>query len=134
MDCTTPGSSVLCYLPEFAQIHVLSNHLILSAAPPLLFNPSQHQRFPNELALCIRGPKYWSFRISISPSNEYSRLICFKVDWFDLLAVLGTPKSLLQHHGWKASVLQFSHIHTRLQENHNFDYVDLCWQSDVSTF
>ena len=119
----------------FLQSVMASNHLILS--PPLLFVPSifpSIRVFSNESVLHIRWPKYWSFSFSISPSNEYSRLICFKVDWFDLLAVLGTPKSLLQHHGWKASVLQFSHIHTRLQENHNFDYVDLCWQSDVSTF
>ena len=55
--------------------------------------------FSNELALCIKWPKYWSFSFSTSPSNEYSGLISFKIDWFDLLAVQGTPKSLLQHHG-----------------------------------
>ena len=60
--------------------------------------------FSNELALCIRWPKYWSFSFSISPSNEYSGLISFRIDWFDLLAVQGTVKSLLQHHRSKASI------------------------------
>ena len=64
--------------------------------------------FSNELVLCIRWPKYWSFSFSISPSNEYSGLISFRIDWFDLLAVQGTLKSLLQHHSSKASVLQCS--------------------------
>ena len=85
-----------------------SNHLILCC--PLLLLPSI---FPsirvssNELALHIRWPKYWSFNFSISPSNEYS-LVSFRIDWFDLLAVQGTLKSLLQHHNLKASVLQCS--------------------------
>ena len=81
-----------------------SNHLILCR--PLLLLPSifpSIRVFSNELALCIRWPKYWSF--IISPSNEYSGLISFKIDWFDLLAVQGTVKSLLQHHSWKASIL-----------------------------
>ena len=64
--------------------------------------------FSNELALCIRWPKYWSFSFSISPSNEYSGLISFRIDWFDLLAVQGTLKSLLQHHSSKASILRCS--------------------------
>ena len=62
----------------------------------------------NELALCITWPKYWSFSFSLSPPNEYSGLISFRIDWFDLLAVQGTLKSLLQHHNLKASVLQCS--------------------------
>ena len=61
--------------------------------------------FFNESTLLIRWPKYWSFSLSISPSNEYSGLISFRIDWFDLPAVQGTLKSLLQHHSWKASVL-----------------------------
>ena len=64
--------------------------------------------FSHESVLCIRWPKYWSFSFSISPSNEYSRWISFRIDWFDLLAVQGTLKSLLQHHSSKASVLRFS--------------------------
>ena len=76
----------------------------LSPSPPA-FNLSQNQDLSNESALCIRWPKYWSFSFSISSSNEYSGLISFTVDWFDLLAVLGTLKSLLQHHRSKASIL-----------------------------
>ena len=86
-----------------------SNHLILCC--PLLFLPSifpSIRVFSNELALHIRWPKYWSFSFSISPSNEYSGLISFKIDWFDLCAVQVTLKSLLQHHSLKASVLQHS--------------------------
>ena len=64
--------------------------------------------FSNESALCIRWPKYWSFSLNISPSNEYSGLISFRIDWLDLLAVQGTHKSLLQHHSSKASILQCS--------------------------
>ena len=95
-----------------------SNHLILCR--PLLLLPSvfpSMRAFSTELALCIKWPKYWSF--SISPSNEYSGLISFRIDWFDLLAVQGTLKSLLQHHSLKASFLccsaffmvQLSHLH-----------------------
>ena len=84
-----------------------SNHFIL--CHPLLFLPSIFPRirvFSNKLTLHIRWPKYWSF--SISPSNEYSGLISFRIDWFDLLAVQSTLKSLLQHHSSKASIFQCS--------------------------
>ena len=83
-----------------------SNHLIL--CHPLLLLPSivpSIRVFSNESALYIRWPKYWSFSFNISPSNEYSGLISFKMDWLDLLAVQGTLKSLLQHHSSKASIL-----------------------------
>ena len=86
-----------------------SNHLIFCC--PLLLLPSifpSIRVFSNESALRIRQPKYWSFSISISPSNEYSGLVSFRMDWFDLLAVQGTLKSLLQHHSSKASILQCS--------------------------
>ena len=86
-----------------------SKHLILYF--PLLLLPSifpSIKVFSNESALCIRLPKYQSFSFSISPSNEYSGLISFRIDWFDLLAVQGTLKSLLQHHNCKASILQCS--------------------------
>ena len=86
-----------------------SNHLILCR--PLLLLPSispSIRVFSNESALCIRWPKYWSFSFSISPFNKYSGLISFRMDWFDLLAVQGTLKSLLQHHSSKASILQCS--------------------------
>ena len=88
---------------------MLSNHLILCR--PLLLLPSifsSNRVLLNESALRIRRPKYWSFSFSISPSNEYSGLISFRMDWLDLLAVQGTLKSLLQHHSSKASVLQCS--------------------------
>ena len=86
-----------------------SNHLILCRY--LLLLPSilpSIRIFSNESILCIRWPKYWSFSFSISPSNEYSGLISFRMDWFDLLAVQGTLKSLLQHHSSKPSILQQS--------------------------
>ena len=83
-----------------------SNHLNL--CHPLLLLPSVFPSirfFSNELVLCIRWPKYWSFSFSISPSNEYSGLLSFRIDWLDLLAVQGFLKSLLQHHSSKASIL-----------------------------
>ena len=86
-----------------------SSHLILCC--PLLLLPSiflSIRVFSNESALCIRWPKYWSFSFSICPPSEYSGLIYFRIDWFDLLAVQGTLKSLLQHHSSKASILQHS--------------------------
>ena len=90
-----------------------SNHLIL--CHPLLLLPSifpSIRVFSNESALCIRWPKYWSFSFNISPSNEYSGLISFRMDWLDLLAVQGTLQSLLQHHSSKASTLQRSAFFT----------------------
>ena len=84
-----------------------SNHLILCHPPLLLPSIFPSIRvFSNESALHIRWPKYWSFSFSISPSNEYSGLISFRIDSFDLLAVQGTLKSLLQHHSSKASILR----------------------------
>ena len=107
-----------------------SNRLIL--CHPLLLLPSIFPRIrdsANESVLCIRWPKYWSFSFSISPSNEYSGLICFRIDWFDLLAVQWTLKSLLQHHSSKASILQcsaffivqLSHFTHDYWKNHSFD-------------
>ena len=84
-----------------------SNHLILCSPLLLLHSIFPSIRvFSNELALHIRWPKYWSFSFSISPSNEYSGLISFRIDWLDLLAVQGTLKSLLQHHNPQASILR----------------------------
>ena len=106
MDYSMPALSVHHQLPEFTQTHVHRVHLILCL--PLLLLPSifpSIRVFPNELTLRIRWPKYWSFNFSISPSNEYSGLISFRIDWFDLFAVQGTLKSLLQHYSLKASIL-----------------------------
>ena len=84
-----------------------SNHLILCRPLLLLLSVFPSIRvFSSELALRIRWPKYWSFSFSISPCNEYSELISFRIDWFDLLTVQGTLKSLLQHHSSKALILQ----------------------------
>ena len=113
MDSNTPDFPVLHYLPEFAQIHVHWVSDAIQPSHPLLFPFLLPSIFPsirifsNESVFHISWPKYWSFSYSISPSNEYSGLISFKIDWFDLLAVQGTLKSLLQHIS-KASVLQHS--------------------------
>ena len=115
MDCCMQSSSVLHYLTEFAQTHVygvgdaILCHLILCC--PLLLLPSifpSIRVFSDESSLPIRWPNFWSFHFSISPSNEYLGLISFKIDWFDLLVVQGTLKSLLQHHHSKASILGHS--------------------------
>ena len=144
MDCSTPGFPVFHCLPEFAQTHV---HWVSDAiqpshplSRPLLLLPSIFPSimvFSNELALRIRWPKYWSFSFSVSTSSEYSRLISFRIDWFDFFAVLGTVMSLLQHHRSKASIFAaqpslWSNSHIHLLKNRNFDYMDLCPQSDVS--
>ena len=107
-----PGFPVHHQLPEFTQTHVHqvggmpSNHLIL--CHPLLHCLQSFRVFSNESALHIRCPKYWSFNFSISLSNEYSGLISFRIDWFDLPTFQGTLRSLIQHHNSKASVLQCS--------------------------
>ena len=120
-----------------------SNHLILHH--PLLLPSSifpSIRVFSNESVLHIRWPKYWSFSFSICPFNEYLGLISFRMDWFDLLAVQGTLKSLLQHHSSKASILrqsaffmvQLSHLYMTTGKNHSFDSAGLCGQSDISAF
>ena len=111
-----------------------SNHLIL--CHPLLLLPSifpSIRVFSNESVLCITWPKYWRF--SISPSNEYSRLISFRIDWLDLLAVQGTLNNLLQHHNSKASILQLfispfpMPHHLRLTSLHTVSLMDLLFRS-----
>ena len=116
MDFSTPGFPVLSVTNSQSLLKLMSimsvmpsNHLIL--CHPLFF---PHSIFPSirvfsiESVLCIRWPMYWSFSFSISPSNEYSGLISFRMDWLDLLAVQATLKSLLQHHTSKASILSLS--------------------------
>ena len=93
----------------YIELVMQSNHLILCR--PLLLLPSVFPSirvFSNELALCIRWPKFWSLNFSISPSYEYLGLISFRIDWFDLLDVQGTLKSLIQHHSSKVSILWYS--------------------------
>ena len=129
MNCHTPGLPVHHQLLEFTQTHVLES--VIPSSHLILFVPCSSclQSFPasgsfqmGQLFASIRWPKYWSFSISISPSNEYSGLISFRIDWLDLLAVQGTLKSLLQHHCSKASIpwcsafFSNSHIHTWLLE------------------
>ena len=115
-----------------------SNHLIL--CHPLLLPPSifpSIRVFSHESVLCIRWTKYWSFSFNISPSNEYSRLISFRMDWLDLLVVQGTLKSLLQHHSSKPSLPQHCPTLTFIHDywkNRSFDQMDLCQQSNVSAF
>ena len=96
-----------------------SNHLIL-CHPLLLFSSIVTNIFSNERVLCIRRPKYGSFSFNISPSNEYSGLIFFRIDWFDVLAVQGTFKSLLQHHISKAAILWRSAFFLMVQLSHSY--------------
>ena len=118
MKSCMPGLPVHYQLPEstqtmYTELVMPSNHLILCG--PLLFLspiPPSIRVFPNESVLTIRWPKYWSFSFNISPSNEYSGLISFRMDGLDLLAVQGTLKSLLQHHNSKASILWCSAFFT----------------------
>ena len=149
MDCSTPGfpgftiSWNLLKLMSTESV-MPSNHLIL--CHPLLLLPSvfpSSRVFSNESVLCIRWPKDWSFSFSISPSKVYSGLISFRIDWFDLLEVQGTLRSILQHHSSKASILWCSAffmvqlLHPSIHDywkNHRFDQTDLCWQSNVSAF
>ena len=124
------------------QLVIPSNHLTLCC--PLLLPPSVFPSirvFSNESVLRIKWPKYWSFSFNISPSNEYSGLTSFRMDWLDLLAVQGTLKSLLQHHSSKASMLRHSVEESPTLtskhdywKNHSLDLMDLCWQSNVSAF
>ena len=112
INCSMPGFPVLTIsrgLLKLMSIELVmpSNHLILFCPLLLLASIFPSIRvFSNESVLCIRWPKYWSF--SINPSNEYSGLISFRINWFDCLAVQGTFKSLLQHHSSKVSILQHS--------------------------
>ena len=111
IDCSTLALPVHHQFPEFTQTHVhwvgdviQPSHFLSSPSPPAC-NFSQHQGLSNESVLPIRWPKNRTLSFSISPSNEYSGLISFRMDWLDLLAVQGTLKSLLQHHSSKASIL-----------------------------
>ena len=151
MDCSIharlPGmfcpllSLRVCSNSSF-ELVMLFNHLIICC--PLLLLSSIFQSITvisNDLALCIKLSKYWSFSFSISPSSEYSGLLSFRNGWFDLPAVQRTFKSLLQHHNLKASILQhsvffmvqLSHLYM-YWKNDSFDCMVLCHQSNVSEF
>ena len=113
-DCSTRGFPIHHQLPELAQTHIqrVSDniqpfHPLRPFLLPCSIFPSIRV-FSNESVLHIRWPKYWSFRVCVSPSNDCSRLISFRMDWLDLLAFQGTLKSLLQHRSSKASILQHS--------------------------
>ena len=137
----TNSQSLLKFMST--ELVMLSNYLVLCG--PLLLLPSIFPTisvFSNESALLIRWPKYWSFSFSISPSNEYSGLISFRIDWFDLLAAQRTLNSIVasNHHNSKESTL-FSFFYnpaltSRFDywEKYSFDHMDLCQQSDVSAF
>ena len=135
----TKSQSLLMSIKSVVQ----SNHLIL--CHPLFFLPSNFSSirvFSNESVLCIRCPKYLCFHFSISPYNEYSGLISFRIDWLNLFAVHGTLKSLLQHHSSKASILQhsvffmvqLSHPYMTTGKTKALTQEDLCHQSNVSAF
>ena len=152
MNHSTPGLPVHHQLLEFTQtpvrwvgVAIQPSHPLLSPSPPAP-SPSQHQGFYSESTLHMKWPKYWSFSFSITPSNEYSALISFRIDWLDLLAVQGglgrdsresfpTP----QFRSISFSVLNFLYSPTLISiydcwKNHSFDYMDLCWQRNVSAF
>ena len=143
-----PGFPVLHRLPELVKLMSIesvmpSNHLIVChpLLLPLIF-PSIRV-FSNESVLCIRWPKHWSFSFSISPSNEYSGLIYFRMDWLDLLLAVQEPlKNFLQHHSSKASILQHSafcmvqhsHLYMTTGKITALTQTDLCCQNNVSAF
>ena len=151
MDYSTVGFHVLHYLPKFAQTHVhwvgnaiQPSHPLSPPSPDLQSFPASGSFpmswvFSNELALHIRWPEYWRFSFSISPSNGYSGLISFRMDWLDLLAVQGTLRvfsssskaSIL----WRSAffIVQLSHPYTTTRKT-SFECMDICQQSDVSAF
>ena len=135
---TAAHQASLSFVNSQSLLKLMSIELVMisSSGSPLLLPPSifpSIRVFSDESVLHMRWPKYWSFSFSISPSNEYSELISFRTDWFDLLAIQETLKSLLQHHSLKASILQCSAFFmvqlTSIPyywKNHTFDYMDLC--------
>ena len=145
MDCSMPGFPVLHRLPELAQTHVHWVGVVIQPSRPLsspspAFNLSQHQGLFQWVSSSHQVAKETSVLASVLPV-DYSGLISFRINWFDLLAVVGTLKSLLQHHSLKASVLcsqllygpTLTSIHD-YWKNHSFVYTELCQQSNVSAF
>ena len=141
LPCPSPAPRTCwnsCPLSQWCHPTISSSVAPFSSSPQ--FFPESV--FSNESALHIRWPKYWNFSLSTSPSNEYSGLISFTIDWFNLLVVQRILKSLLQHHSLKASILwhsaffivHLSHPYMTIGKNHSFDCFDVCWQNDVSAF
>ena len=148
MNCSMPGFPFHHQFPEVTQTHVHWVGDVTQPSYPLSSPSPLASVFPSitavssESVLRIRWPKYWSCNVSISPSNEYLGLISFRMDWFDLLALQGTLKSLLQHHSSKASILwrsaffvvQLSHPYLNTRKAVALTYIDFGRQSDVSAF
>ena len=146
MDCSTPGFAVHHQHLELTQTHVhwvsdvIQPSPPLSSPSPLAFNLSQHQVFSKESVLRSRWPNYRNFSFSICPSNEYSELISFRMDWLDLLAVQGTLKSLLQHHSSVSQSCQTLFDPMACSTTGfpvHYQYLELaqthvCWVSDAS--
>ena len=147
MNHSMPGLPAHHQLPEFTQTHVhrvgdaIQPSHPLSSSSPLPPIPPSIRVFSSESTLHMRWPKYWSFSFSIIPSKEHPGLISLRMDWLDLLAVQGTLKSLLQHHGSKASILRHSAFF-RVQLSHPHMTTGktialtrwICWQSNMSAF
>ena len=143
MVCSMPGLPVLHHLPRLAQCPLSQwCHPTISSSVCLILLSSVFPSirvYSSESVIRIRWPKYWSLSFSISPSNEYSGLFSFRIDWFGLLDVQGIPKTLLQHHNWKASIVQRSaffmiqllHLYMTTGETIALTMLDLCQQSDV---
>ena len=146
MDCSTPGFLVHHQFLELAQTRVHRVGDAIQPSHPLsspfsAFNLSQHQGLFQWVSFSIRWPKYWSLSFSISSSNEYSGLISSRMDWFDLLAVQGTLKSLLKHCNENISCLVLSLLYGPIftsvhdyWKNNSFDCMDLYQQNDISAF
>ena len=139
MNCRTQGFPVLHHLLEFVQIHVhwvsdaiQWSHPVLPSSP-LALNLSQHQGLFPWVSSSHQAAKVLELQLLHQSFQWIGRLISCRTDRFDLFAVQGILKHLLQHHNSKASILWYSAIHDYCK-NHSFDYMDLCWQSDVSTF
>ena len=144
MDCSMPGFPVLHYLPKFAQALVVWAGDAIQPSYPLSIIPfsSCPQSFPasvfsSESALHIRWPKYCNFSFSIRPSSEYSGLISFRIDWFDILAAQESFPAQFQSVNYFILSLLYGPTLTSIQnywKNHSFEYMDFCQQSDISAF
>ena len=146
---TAVSQAFLSFTISWSLLKLMSIESMMPSNPLVLCHPLLHlpsifpsiRVFSKELTLHICWPKYWSFRFSISLSGEYLGLISFRIDWFDIFAVQGTLKSLLQHYSLKVSILQhsvsmiqFSHPYMTSGKTHSFECMDHCWQNHVFAF